>query len=183
MTSTSPYTKFSDKGFVDGRIIAARAKLTPYQFDKLKFLVSSILKKAQVEDADTVGGIYELLLGYYASDEGRAAETLCAMLERVTHKFYRSSSSSTDCDIQDDKQYKWRLKIIEYADEVKKRKKILRHFHEKFELEMSSDDAFSSPIKLFEHMIETDRLKVGETADLVRVEKATTSFRELNRLS
>ena len=99
---------------------------------------------------------------------------VCSICDEQVH----SCRSLTDSDILDIEEYKWRLKIIEHADDLRKQKKTLHHFHKQFDLE-SSDDTFSSPIKMFEHMIETDKLRVGETADLKKVEEVTTSFREL----
>jgi hypothetical protein len=134
----------------------------------------SILKKGEVEDVDNVGAMYDLLLPHYAGDTGKATDALCVVLDAVHHRSLSSSS-----DILDLKEFQWRLKMMECADEAKKQgKRTVHYLNEKLKLEISSDDTFSSPIGLFEHMIETDKLKVGEAEDLKIVEEATISLRE-----
>lgn len=175
----SPYSRLGDQESVDGRKIAARARLNSYQLEKLKFLACSIVGKTQVEETESVGVLYDLILGYYGGNEGRATETLCTMLEKVSCKFNypkRSSLSSTEDDILANTDYQWRVKIVNYADKAKKQK-TLRHIYDTFELEMSTTEP-SSPMKVFEHMIESGKLEVGENEDLVKVERAMTSLRE-----
>lgn len=177
-SSESPYASVGDENDdVDGRTIAARARLTPYQFEKLKFLVCSIFGKTQVEASESVGSIYDLLLGYHGGKEENATDTMCLMLEQVSRKFHHSKKSSFNSDILSNKDYQWRAKLIKCADEVKKQRKVLNYIHETFDLDSSTED-FSSPILLFEHMIQSHRLTVGKRTDLERVEKATTLFRK-----
>lgn len=181
LSSESPYSSIGDDSFkesrLDGRKIAARARNTPYQLEKLKFLACSILRKTEVENSKSVGAIYDHLLRYHAGVEENATETLCLMLKQVGCKFHHSSLPSMDGDVLANKDYQWRAKMIKYADDAKKQRKTLSHVHKTFDLESSTED-FSSPIMLFEHMIEARKLTVGEHADLERVEKATTSFRK-----
>ena len=88
----SPYARFGDKGpNDDGRRVAAQARLSPYQLDKLKFLVCSMLKKGEVENMENAGGVYALLEAHYAGDKEKATATLCVLLGDVSHKSRPSS--------------------------------------------------------------------------------------------
>lgn len=184
--NSSPYTLLHNNNLKDidsneGRRISARAgcRISSYQFEKLKFLSCSILQKCAVKDSVSVLDIYQLLESHYFGNGTEATTTLCNMLEIIGLKPNSSSSKySSSSDILANEVFMWRVKVIGSADTLRKQKRPLQDIRRVFGLEMSMED-FSSPVMLFDHLIENGKLKVGEDEDFAKVENVISNFGKL----
>ena len=169
-----------------GDFTRADCVIIPYQFEKLKFLASSVILKGEVRDAEGVTSIYERIKmnPKYQTDHGAAAEVMNCMLEVVSMHgpqlgvFNNPESNSHTFQ---DTSFQWRLRLIQCSDAAVKSEKVpqfLNRMYKKYDIPLSREQV-TSPIMLFEHMIDRALITPGEEGDLVAVEDIVNSCKQI----
>lgn len=141
----------------------------PIQLEKIKFLACSVLKRSQVEDAEGVINIYNELKTTFEQDSSVAASFLNTMLKIVG---VIDQSNGSMCDVARQDVFQWRVKLIRCLDVAVQRNKVtqmLDHMYKKYDIKLSREQV-TSPIVLFQHLIDRGVMMPGEEKDLLKVE-------------
>lgn len=153
----------------------ANNKIGEDRFKKLKFLTTPLLHTRTGElrnaDTDTVIGIYELLTDEHGGDFRKAASEVYVMLGIIGLQRFKSMSSSQASEIQQNKEFQWRVKLIECSDRAAKQKKdseMIDRLFKSCDMEISRD-SITSPLMLFDHMIDQGLFQPGREEDLETV--------------
>lgn len=145
-----------------------------YQLQKLKFIAYARLSVGSVKDAESASDLYNSLVQRYCGDEEAATADLNAILKVAgldLPDYLTMRASSLISGSYDDDEFIWRRNLIKYSDRAVKQKNVSRKFmsylHDTYGVEETNED-FSYPIEVFEHLIERRLMKKG---DLRNVEK------------
>ena len=144
------------------------------QFKKLKFLAHSELGAAGVRNAEDVVAIYKLFEQKYF-DVSKSASILRKMLEIANFHsdFYQSlPTAATDATISKIEDFKRRITLIKYADEIEE-KDLLQKILDKFtSTEIGTNrENIKFPIDAIEGMISQKIIRLDTENGLERIEK------------
>ena len=172
----------------EGRKITTRysKKITPQQFEKLKFWCCSFIQRSgSANDAMKPIKLYETLLEHCERDTEEATFIWCRMLATVGLKIEPHKQFSTPSDIVTSERFLWGEKMVELSDKLytttEQQQSIMHHFHTKFAVEKRLDD-LKSPIALFQQMIWEKKLTVGEAKGLEAVEETIGDFSKFHTI-
>lgn len=168
----------------EGRKITTQysSKIGPQQFDQLKFWSSSFLqRRGNVNDATKPIQLYEALLEHCEGDTKEATSIWCQMLATVGLEIKLQKENPTHSDTTTNERFLWGAKMVELSDKLYEQQSIMYHLHTKFGVQVRLDD-LESPIALFQHMVQEDKLTVGEPKSLETVEEFIVDFRKFRTI-
>ena len=199
MSSDTPYTRMSDEETPTFNTDTERSKWLSIadssiehdqeRLRKLKFLVTPLFQNVgRLKDAKSVVDIHRALYmdPEYDGDEKRAASDLYVLLGIVgMEKFKNCSTSDSEAEvtsIRSSDKFKWRVELVHLSDKATKHKrdsKLIDHLFDSYEIKMSRESV-TSPIPLYEYLIEKGFFKPGEEKDLEELKNAVTFCKCIN---
>lgn len=165
-----------NSGAARGNCVGADNIITAYQLDKLKFLTCAILSRRYVQDSEGVTGIFEELRVKFEQDYRLATLVLNSMLEIIGLHDQNRICADPRHPVLQDPGFQWRLKLIQYSDatvQCSKFKHFLDHMYKKYNIQLSREQV-TSPVMLFQHMLERALITPGDEVVLQEMKAIVT---------